>query len=298
MLKRTTVNIDLTKMEKEILLKYFPNGVCAFDLEMTGLSPIFDKIIEIAAIKLLPDGSVEFFHELINPLIEIPEHTIQFHQLTNEQLRNAPTLKKPLREFINFYGNLPLMAHNAMFDASFLIRGIHEYNYEISLSSIFDSCKFARGLYKGKEIKPENFKLSTCAEFFKIDFNHHQALDDAVVCLKVFANTLIEHDKNHSSDNFKAHSYLFKLNAFQKPEQYILPNKLKEIKTYLVDRKPFYIRYKGGQSKGKYRKVKPISLLPLPQGLVLYAECLKDRMNKYFYIKKIQKICEKDLDDE
>ena len=288
MQSRLNTSLSLSSKEKEILLEYFPKGICAFDLEMTGLSPTLDKIIEIAAIKFLPTGEIETFHSLINPLIPIPEHTIQYHQLTNEKLRDAKTLKTPLREFLNFYDNLPLLAHNAMFDASFLIRGIHEFHYPISLSNIFDSCKFARGLYKKREEAPENFKLSTLAEYFKISFNHHQALEDAIVCLKVFANCLLTHKQLRPNDNFKADAFLFKLNAFQKPESYILPNKLRDIKVFLENRTSFFIKYKGGQFKGKFRKVTPISLLPLPQGLVLYAECLNSNMNKYFYIRKIQ----------
>lgn len=289
---RPNTNINFTDDEIKILLEFFPNGICAFDLEMTGLSPLFDKIIEIAACRIFPDGSWDTYHSLINPLIPIPEHTIQYHQLTNELLRDAPTLKKPLQSFIDYYGDLPLLAHNAMFDVSFLVRGIHEYHFPISLSSVFDSCRMARTIYKKHESPPENFKLSTLAQYYGFEFSHHQALDDAIICLKVYAQSLIEYKNNHPEKHLKVLSFLFKLNSFQAPEKYILPNKLKPLKEFVQQRKTVNIKYKGGSSKGNFRPIKPISLLPMPQGLILYAECLNSKMNKYFHVKKIQTLSE------
>jgi DNA polymerase III epsilon subunit family exonuclease len=285
-------NSDLQLTAKEIadLLEYFPNGICAFDLEMTGLSPLFDKIIEIAGIKLLPDGTTEIFHTLINPLIPIPEHTIQYHGLTNEDLHGAPTLKKPLVDFLSFFGNLPLVAHSAQFDAGFIIRGIHEYNFETSLSDIYDSCRTARTLYKNGENPPESFKLSDLAKFYNIEFDHHQALDDAIVCLKVFAQSLQHMKTTVPNENIKNIGFLFKLNSFKKSTEYLLPNKLEKLKGYVAGQTQIYIKYKGGSFKGKFRPIKPISLMALPQGLVLYAECIPTKMNKYFKVQKIQSL--------
>ena len=290
---RPKTEIEFTKDEIQIILEFFPKGICAFDLEMTGLSPLFDKIIEIAACRIFPDGSWDSYHSLVNPLIPIPEHTIQYHQLTNGVLRDEPTLKKPLQTFIDYYGDLPLLAHNAMFDVSFLVRGIHEYHYPISLSSVFDSCRMARAIYKKHEAPPENFKLSTLAEYYDFKFSHHQALDDAIICLKVYARCLMEYKEKHQDKNLKVLSYLFKLNSFMSPEKYILPNKLAGLKDSVQKREVTYIKYKGGNHKGEYRPIKPISLLPMPQGLILYAECLNSKMNKYFHVKKIQSLSDK-----
>lgn len=289
MQNRPTTSITLSEQEKSILLKQFPDGVCAFDLEMTGLSPLFDKIIEIAAIKLEPNGNISFFHQLINPLITIPEHTIQYHNIQNEDVRDMPTLKKPLSDFVDFYQDLPLIAHNAIFDVSFIIKGIHEFNLKPSLSDIYDSCKFSRLIYKRKQVRPEDFRLSSLASFFGIQFSHHQALDDAIVSMKVFAQTLIEYKQADEIRPFKDSAYLFKLNSFKKAEDYFLPNKLAGIKELVQTKTEFYIRYKGSSTGDDYRKIKPISVMPMPRGLILYALCLNTEMNKYFQVSKIQK---------
>lgn len=295
MQKRLELSLSLTESEIDILLDLFPEGVCAFDLEMTGLSSIFDKIIEIAAVRLNPDKTIDTFHSLVNPLIPIPEHTIQYHKLTNDILRDEPTLKKPLIDFLEFYGNRPLIAHNAIFDISFLIRGIHEYNFSPSLSSVFDSCKYARTLYKKeKERRPENFKLSTLAQYFEFEFSHHEALDDAMASLKIFANCLAHHKsiaETIDQGQIREAAYLYKLNSFKKASDYILPKKLESIREKVQSSTPFEIQYKGGTvNKGDFRKVRPIAVIPMPTGLSLYAECLESGLNKYFKIKKIKAV--------
>ncbi len=172
MSKRLETNVKLSSSEKEILLEIFPNGITAFDLEMTGLSPVYDKIIEIAGMKLTKDGEIETFHTLVNPLIPIPEHTIKYHGLTNADLNTASTLKSPLRDFLSFVGDSPLVAHNGIFDTSFLFVGMNDHRFSASLSSVFDTCKLSRHLFKHKDLpqKPDDNKLSTLASFFDLKF--------------------------------------------------------------------------------------------------------------------------------
>jgi DNA polymerase III epsilon subunit family exonuclease len=289
MINRPQNNIEITPKEIETLLETFPKGIVAFDLEMTGLSPVFDKIIEIAAIKISSDGSIDTFHEMINPLIPIPDYTIQYHQITNEMVRDCPTLKKPLRDFADFFGNLPLIAHNAKFDMGFIVRGHHEYNYPFSLSDIYDSCKFSRAVFKAeKEKRPDNFKLSTLAQFYNFNFTHHQALDDAVISLKVFCACLERYRSYTGKRTLRDLSYLFKFNSFKKPTEYLLPKKLQSIKDKLKTREVIHIKYKGSSTGDNFRPVKPIAIMPMPQGLILYGECGLTKLNKHFMVKKIK----------
>lgn len=284
---RGQIPISLSNEDKKILLKYFPKGICAFDLEMTGLSPLFDQIIEIAALKLDPTGELRSFHELINPLIPIPERTKKFHGLDNEDLRDKRTIKKPLQELVEFYENTPLLGHNSLFDASFIIRNLHQFNLPISLSSVYDTCKFGRLLYKKSKEGPENFKLSTLAEYFGLSFTHHQAMEDAAVTLQIMARLLSQFEKD-GTKNLKDISFLFKLNSFKKGPSYILPSKLKEIRPFVQNQQEIEIMYKGGTKPNTYRQIKPLSILPMPNGLILYALCISSDQNKYFSVKKIQ----------
>ena len=107
-----------------------------------------DKIIEIAAVKVTPTGEVSSFHTLINPLIDIPEFTIQFHGLTNGDVISAPTIKKPLKNFWDFVGRHPMIAHNSSFDLGYLIKSCHDFQIEFPPLDIYDSCRYVRAIYK------------------------------------------------------------------------------------------------------------------------------------------------------
>lgn len=285
---RLSTSIHINEKDVQALLSAFPKGIAAFDLEMTGLSAVVDKIIEIAAVKVDANGMVSTYHQMVNPLVEIPERTIQYHGITNEMVREMPALRNPLKEFHSFFGDLPLVAHNAQFDTSFIVRGMHEHNLPFSLSDVYDSCKMARAWYKKAENPPENFKLSTLADFYQLDFKHHQALDDAAVCLKIMANCIREIDREKPLPKVREMSFLYKLNSFQKPEAYMLTKKLAPLAEFAALKQEVDIMYQGGSFKNQFRPVKPVALLPMPQGLALYGLCMKSNTFKYFKVKKIK----------
>ena len=169
---------------------------------------------------------------------------------------------------------------------------MNECQIKPGLSSVFDSCKLARHLFK-KEKTDDSYtdnRLSSLADYFSISFDHHQALEDSAACLKIMAKLLMKLEEKELSESFKDWSYLFKLNSFQKPTEYILPKKLSEMKDLVQSQTPFEIQYKGGSIRDDFREVKPLSLLAMPRGLVLYAECKSSGINKYFRVKKIQKM--------
>jgi len=64
-----------------------------FDLETTGINIATDRIVEIALLKVYPNGNKESKTWLVNPEIEIPKETTAIHGITNEQVVNEPTFK-------------------------------------------------------------------------------------------------------------------------------------------------------------------------------------------------------------
>ena len=62
-----------------------------FDIESTGLSPRKDRIVELAAIKVMPDGTEICKCWLMNPEVKIPPETTAIHGISNELVKDCPT---------------------------------------------------------------------------------------------------------------------------------------------------------------------------------------------------------------
>ena len=63
------------------------------DLETTGVNLGTDRIVEIAIVKIMPDGKKLVKRKLINPEIPIPASTTEIHGITNEMVKDAPTFR-------------------------------------------------------------------------------------------------------------------------------------------------------------------------------------------------------------
>jgi len=61
------------------------------DMEATGLDPFLERIVEIALIRVSPNGHREDFHSLVNPEVPIPLEAIAVHRIDNEKVKGAPT---------------------------------------------------------------------------------------------------------------------------------------------------------------------------------------------------------------
>lgn len=101
-----------------------------FDTETTGLNPgQGDRIVEVGCIELinlLPTGRE--FQMYINPGRPVSEATVRITGITNETLRGKPPFEHPsvVDALLDFFGDSPIVAHNAEFDRGFL-------NYELEL---------------------------------------------------------------------------------------------------------------------------------------------------------------------
>ena len=93
-----------------------------FDTETTGLNPLGgDRLIEVAALELvrdLPTG--RRFHTLVDPERDVPEEASRVHGFTRADLMGKPKFAEVVDEMLAFFGDAPLIAHNAPFDFGFL----------------------------------------------------------------------------------------------------------------------------------------------------------------------------------
>ena len=170
-----------------------------FDLETTGLYPNSgDSIIEIGAVKLKDGKIIDRFDEFINPQRTLNEEIIKITGITNEMLKNKMSEKEGIEKFLEWIEDLPLVAHNAKFDMSFIESAVVKYNLNKINNIVIDTLGLSRYL----ESSERYHNLSTLVKRYNIDWNeekHHRADYDSEGTALIFDKMLRKLELN----NFK-----------------------------------------------------------------------------------------------
>ncbi|HSC52998.1 MAG TPA: 3'-5' exonuclease [Phnomibacter sp.] len=96
--------------------------IAFIDLETTGVNIGTDRIVEIAIVKISPDGTRQVKRKLINPEMPIPQQSIDVHGISNEMVKDAPTFKQAGNEIKQFLENCDLGGYNSnKFDIPLLV---------------------------------------------------------------------------------------------------------------------------------------------------------------------------------
>jgi DNA polymerase-3 subunit epsilon len=90
------------------------------DFETTGLTPAFDRTIEVAATLLVDHRPVETFHQLMHPGMGLPSFITSLTGITEAMLHGQPRPEQVMPRLHQFVRGLPIVAHNAAFDRGFL----------------------------------------------------------------------------------------------------------------------------------------------------------------------------------
>ena len=110
--------------------------IAFFDLETTGVNLATDRIIEVAIIKILPDGTRQVKRKLINPGIPIPAETTAIHGITDEMVKDAPSFKQCGNELKQFIENCDMGGYNSnRFDIPILMEEFLRAGMEVDLST-------------------------------------------------------------------------------------------------------------------------------------------------------------------
>jgi DNA polymerase-3 subunit epsilon len=83
------------------------------DLETTGVNLSTDRIVEIAIIKVMPDGSKAIKQKILNPQMPIPKSSTAIHGITDEKVKSAPTFKQVANELKQFIDDADLSGYNS-----------------------------------------------------------------------------------------------------------------------------------------------------------------------------------------
>lgn len=158
-----------------------------FDLETSGLDKNRDYIIEFGAVKIENGKITDKYSSLVfcPQMQSLPKAVEELTGITYDELRAAPPVDEVLKKFYKFSKGCTLVAHNLPFDFAFLRNwgfccGVWFDEFE---KSAIDTVALAKKIL-GDRVA--NYKLSTIAKYFDIEFTHHCALTDAEATAKIF----------------------------------------------------------------------------------------------------------------
>ncbi|PAV30035.1 PolC-type DNA polymerase III [Virgibacillus profundi] len=147
-----------------------------FDVETTGLSAVYDTIIELAGVKIQQGEVVDRFESFANPHHPLSQTTTDLTGITDDMVRDAPEINDVLKDFYEWMDDSILVAHNASFDIGFLNQGFKRIDYEKVKNPVIDTLELARFLIP--ELK--NHRLNTLCKHLDIELTqHHRAIYDA-----------------------------------------------------------------------------------------------------------------------
>ena len=198
-----TVDIVLRPTEKKLL----ETPYVVFDLETTGFNAGgTDSIIEIGAVKIDNGEITDRFDELINPGRKLPAKITELTNITDEMLEGKDNEENAVKRFKEWVGDLPMVAHNAKFDVSFIVMAHSKYNLGEFTNTVIDTLELSRALDTGYA----RHSLSALVKRYDVPWDesaHHRGDYDAEGTALVFHKML----KKLVSRNFETIKDLDKL---------------------------------------------------------------------------------------
>ena len=175
----------ITFNDKDINLKEATYVV--YDIETTGLSQEFDRMIEISAYKVYQGGIISTFETFVNPERFISEKISELTHITEADVKNAPKADEVIRDFFEFAKGSILVAHNATFDINFIYANAKRLGIPFEEFPAIDTLNLFRALYPTEK----KFGLTALAKHYKVkQEQHHRASDDTKVTALCFIQML------------------------------------------------------------------------------------------------------------
>ena len=153
------------------------------DTETTGLDHKTEKLLEIAAVKMKGEEVLDTFSSLVNPEKPIRHSSFLIHHISEEMVKDAPTISEVLPLFMEFVGDYPYVAHNAIFDYSFINEASKALWGKRFTNNRIDTFDMYRAVF------PDEPSHGLNALLRRFGFNEdvvHRALDDAMCLAKVY----------------------------------------------------------------------------------------------------------------
>jgi len=260
----------------------------AFDLETTGLHPVWARIIGIGAVRFRLDGrEVARFHSLVDPGIPIPAAATRVHGITDSMVRDQPLIEAALDGFASFLGTgrTILLAHNARFDRDFLASAAALHGRSLPTFPVVDTLSLAQKLFP----ESPNFRLTTLAALVgRTANNAHRAVADAETVQFLFGQLLGRCKLRFSRE-------LFDLGNVSQLDETSdlngeLPSGFEQLTTAIEERRSIQILYSGNALKPRLHEVAPLRIVTTSRRTYIAAICGFDGKRKLYRVDRIRKI--------
>ncbi len=147
------------------------------DTETTGLDYTKERMVEFAAVRLENGKVKDEFQTLINPQQHIRKSSIAIHGITQEMVADAPTEEEIMPKILEFIGDYPIVAHNAIFDYMFL----NEASMRVFGKGIENPRIDTQQMFKEVYPELESHGLEALTNKFNVELtNHHRAMADTM----------------------------------------------------------------------------------------------------------------------
>ncbi|MFL2640473.1 MAG: helicase C-terminal domain-containing protein [Dehalococcoidia bacterium] len=177
--------------------------VCvALDLEMTGLRPESDQIIEIGAVKFQGETILETFEALIDPDRDIPTFVTLLTGISNEDVKGKPKFQEVAADFVEFMGDHSIVGQNISFDLAFLAQqDVHPKNL------VYDTRDLSRLI---RPDATDHGLAGLAKELLVVNDDPHRALSDADTTMKVFNQLFVRFSELDSKTKYLLNSLVKK----------------------------------------------------------------------------------------
>lgn len=172
-----------------------------FDVETTGLSSVYDRIIELAAVKMRDGEVIDTFEAFINPGYHLSAMITELTGITDAMLADAPPEAEVMARFADFSQDTILVAHNASFDMGFLNKTYARLGMPVPDQPVIDTLELSR------LVNPDmrSHRLNILAKHYGVTLEqHHRAVYDSettgYVCYKLLDQAkeqygMVRHDQ-------------------------------------------------------------------------------------------------------
>lgn len=158
------------------------NSYVSIDLETSGLDPKQDRILEIAAIKVVDGEVADTYETLVDAGMHLSERIVSLTGISEEMTKKGTEPSVAIRRCVEFIGDMPILGHCIHFDYSFLKRAAVNHGLTFEKEGI-DTLKIARKALPQLESRG----LAALCAYYQIPLeNHHRAMADAGATFQLY----------------------------------------------------------------------------------------------------------------